>query len=207
MGINYTKGLLLSDLLCLYKKTNDEKYLTEIKDRLHFCTFNNEEIDEFLRIEGDVINSRIEEYNGPIEKKHWIIGHKTKKRIFESFNEYMYNPEDNTKTLLLSELLAVLDEAIFLSFSNEINNYSAKNEILSLAKEDKTNWLYIDFYSRVEYMLRCANHVMTKSISSLFPDKIKYLYDNETQILLFRWPSDFYNYENLFIPYTDQYFD
>lgn len=207
MGINYTKGLLLSDLLCLYKKTNDEKYLTEIKDRLHFCTFNNEEIDEFLRIEGDVIDSRIEEYNGPIEKKYWIIGHKTKKRIFESFNEYMYNPEDNTKTLLLSELLAVLDEAIFLSFSNEINNYSAKNEILSLAKEDKTNWLYIDFYSRVEYMLRCANHVMTKSISSLFPDKIRYLYDNETQILLFRWPSDFYNYENLFIPYTDQYFD
>ena len=207
MEINYTKGLLLSDLLCLYKKTNDEKYLTEIKDRLHFCTFNNEEIDEFLRIEGDVIDSRIEEYNGPIEKKYWIIGHKTKKRIFESFNEYMYNPEDNTKTLLLSELLAVLDEAIFLSFSNEINNYSAKNEILSLAKEDKTNWLYIDFYSRVEYMLRCANHVMTKSISSLFPDKIKYLYDNETQILLFRWPSDFYNYENLFIPYTDQYFD
>lgn len=207
MEINYTKGLLLSDLLCLYKKTNDEKYLTEIKDRLHFCTFNNEEIDEFLRIEGDVIDSRIEEYNGPIEKKYWIIGHKTKKRIFESFNEYMYNPEDNTKTLLLSELLAVLDEAIFLSFSNEINNYSAKNEILSLAKEDKTNWLYIDFYSRVEYMLRCANRVMTKSISSLFPDKIRYLYDNETQILLFRWPSDFYNYENLFIPYTDQYFD
>lgn len=207
MEFKYTKGLLLSDLLCLYKETNDEKYLKEIKDRLHFCEFTNDEIEQFLRIEGEVIDSRTEKYNGLISEKYWIFGHKNKKRIFDSSDKYIYNPEDNTNTLLLSELLAIIDEAIFLSLSNEINKYKAKDEILALANENKSNWLYIDFYSRVEYMLRCANHVMTNSISSLFPDKIRNLYDNETQILLFRWPSEFYNYDNLFIPYTNQYYD
>ena len=207
MGFKYTEGLLLSDLLCLYKETNDEKCLKEIKKRLHFCEFTNDEIEQFLRIEGEVIDSHIEKYNGPLSKKYWIIGQKNKQKIFDTPNKYMYNPEENSQTLLLSELLAVLDEAIFLSLSNEINKYKAKDEIISLAKENKNNWLYIDFYSRVEYMLRCANSVMIHSDSTLFPDKIRYLYDNETQILLFRWPSDFYNYENLFIPYTEQYFD
>ena len=173
MGFKYTEGLLLSDLLCLYKETNDEKCLKEIKKRLHFCEFTNDEIEQFLRIEGEVIDSHIEKYNGPVSKKYWIIGQKNKQKIFDTPNKYMYNPDENSQTLLLSELLAVLDEAIFLSLSNEINKYKSKEEILSLANENKSNWLYIDFYSRVEYMLRCANHVMSKSVSSLFPGKIR----------------------------------
>ena len=74
MNFNYMKEMLLSDLLCLYHSTNESKYLKEIKNRMLFCGYTNNEIAEFIQFENDILNSKEEKYNKKIIEKHYIIG-------------------------------------------------------------------------------------------------------------------------------------
>ncbi len=208
MEFNYMKGYLISDLLCLYKKTNDKTYYDEIRSRLSFCSFTGDEIKEFIRFEGNIIDSRQEKYDKKIIDKYWFLGKKNKPCFFNNIYDYMYNPNsDNSKVLLLSEALTILDEAILLRVSNQVAGYKAKKEILNLSMENSKNWVFFEFKNRIEYICRCANHIIDGPKQSLYNEKITNLYDNELQIIMFRWPVEFFDLSNNFVPYSNQYYD
>ena len=206
MDFNYSQGLLLSDLLCLYKSTGEKKYLDELKYRMIFCGFTCDEIDEFVVFESNILCSRKFNYDKRFMEKYYIIGRNSNKKIFPNPNSYMYNPDsDNNKTLMISELTSIIDEAIFLTYSPKIMTYMAKDEIQNLSFETSKNWLFFEFKNRLEYICRCANHIIDGPRSTLFSKKINILYDNEMQVCLKRWNIDVSSRN--YIPYTQQYFD
>ena len=103
MNFNYMKEMLLSDLLCLYYTTYENKYLNEIKNRMLFCGYTNDEIYEFIRFESEILNSKKAKYSKKIIDRHYIIGKNKKEYIFKNIENYMYSPDnDNKKTLLIS---------------------------------------------------------------------------------------------------------
>ena len=147
-----------------------------------------------------------EKYNKKIIEKHYIIGKNKNKYIFQNPEIYMYNPDgSNKKTLLISETIAIIDEAIFLSYSKLLNTYNASKEIMYLSQENENNWLYFEFMNRLEYICRCANKIFNGPKKALYSEKSEILYDNEMQICLSRWNIDVSSKK--FIPYTQQYFD
>lgn len=205
MNFNYMKEMLLSDLLCLYHSTNESKYLKEIKNRMLFCGYTNDEIYEFIRFESEILNFKKAKYSKKIIDRHYIIGKNKKEYIFKNIKNYMYSPDnDNKKTLLISETIAIIDEAIFLSYSKLLKTYNASKEIIYLAQENENNWLYFEFMNRLEYICRCANRVFDGSKKSLYSEKSMRLYDNEMQICLLRWNVDVSSRK--FIPYTEEYY-
>lgn len=114
----------------------------------------------------------------------------------------MYNPDsDNSKTLLISETLSIIDEAIFVSYSTKISNYKSKEEIIYLSQENEDNWLYFEFFNRLEYVCRCANKIIDGPKSSLYWEKIGILYENEMQICMKRWKNIDVSSKK-FVPYT-----
>lgn len=199
------KEMLLSDLLCLYYSTYEKKYLDEIKNRMLFCGYTVNEINEFIRFESDILNSKEEKYNKKIIEKHYIIGKNKNKYIFQNPEIYMYNPDgSNKKTLLISETIAMIDEAIFLSYSKLLNTYNASKEIIYLSQENENNWLYFEFMNRLKYICRCANKVFDAPKKALYSEKNMSLYDNEMQICLLRWNVDVSSRK--FVPYTQEYY-
>lgn len=205
MNFNYMKEMLLSDLLCLYYSTYENKYLNEIKNRMLFCGYTNDEIYEFIRFESEILNSKEEKYSKKIINRHYIIGKSKNKYIFQNPEIYMYNSNgDNKKTLLISETIAIIDESIFLSYSKLLNTYNASKEIIYLAQENKNNWLYFEFMNRLEYICRCTNRVLDGPKKALYSEKSMKLYDNEMQICLYRWNVDVSSRK--FIPYTEEYY-
>lgn len=205
MNFNYMKEMLLSDLLCLYYTTHENKYLNEIKNRMLFCGYTNDEIYEFIRFESEILNSKEEKYSKKIIDRHYIIGKNKNKYIFQNPEIYMYNSNgDNKKTLLISETIAIIDEAIFLSYSKLLNTYNASKEIIYLAQENENNWLYFEFMNRLEYICRCANRVFDGPKKASYSEKSIRLYDNEMQICLYRWNVDVSSRK--FIPYTEEYY-
>lgn len=206
MDFNYSKGLLLSDLLCLYYASNDKKYFDEIKHRMFFCGFTRDEIDEFVRFETNILYARKIKYVKPVMENYYIIGKNKSKSIFSNPDSYMFDPEsDNSRTLMISELISIIDEAIFLTYSPKIKTYVAKNEIYNLSLETSSNWAFFEFKNRLEFICRCANHIINGPKSTLYSEKIDVLYDNEMQVCLKRWNVDVSSRN--FISYTQQYFD
>ena len=207
MEFNYMEGLLLSDLLCLFNSTADNKYIEEIKKRMFFCGFTIVEITEFINFENNILNSKKEKYNVSIINNYFLIGKKKKQCYFSHPENYMFNPESNNEnTLMISELISIIDEAIFLTYSTVLDTYYAKEEIKYLSLEEPTNWLFFEFKNRIEYICRCANHIINGPKSVLYGNKTDMLYDNEMQVCLKRWKNIDVSSRN-FIPYTYQYFD
>lgn len=201
------KKLLLSDLLYLYKITQNQKYIDEVKERMIFCGFTDSEINEFILFENKIIESNEKKYDKCIMDNYYIIGKDKKDYIFKDISMFKYNPDsDNKKTLLISETLAIIDEAIFLTYSNKINNYKAKDEIINLSLENSSNWVYYEFRNRIEYICRCANHIVDGPDYAFYNDKKDILYENEMQICMSRWGNIDVKSRN-FIPYTEEYFN
>lgn len=206
MGFNYMEKFLLSDLLLQYSLTKDKIYYEEIKNRMLFCGFTIEEVSEFINFEGKILKQRKHVDNKLILDKKYIVEKKHKTKIFDNIENYMYDPDKNNEnTLMISETIAIIDEAIFLSYSNAINEYAAKKEILNLTKENETNWLYFEFKNRIEYICRCANKIIDGPKYALYNEKNSNLYNNEMQICIMRWNVDVSSKN--FIPYTNQYYD
>ena len=125
---------------------------------MFFCGFSAIEVNEFIRFENIIISSRKEKYDKKILDKYYIIGKTENKFIFQNPEDYMYNPKsDNQKTLMISETLSIIDESIFLSYSNKLNKYNAKKEILKNSLEEETNWLYFEFkntsFRKMHYLI------------------------------------------------------
>ena len=57
----------------------------------------------------------------------------------------------------------------------------------------------------MEYLCRCADHIIDGPKQALYNEKTGIFYDNEMQICLSRWPVDISSRN--FIPYTEEYFD
>lgn len=206
MGFNYMEKFLLSDLLLQYSLTKDKIYYEEIKNRMLFCGFTIEEVSEFINFEGKILKQRKHVDNKLILDKKYIVGKQQETKIFDNIENYMYDPDKNNEnTLMISETIAIIDEAIFLSYSNAINEYAAKKEILNLTKENETNWLYFEFKNRIEYICRCANKIIDGPKYALYNEKNSNLYNNEMQICIMRWNVDVSSKN--FIPYTNQYYD
>ena len=206
MENNDSDLLLLSDLICLYNNSRDEKYLNEIRRRMIFCGFTVPEINEFIYFENNIINSSKRKYDKRILDNYYIIGKNKKNKIFEYPELYMFDPKkDNSKTLMISETLAIIDEAVFITYSSKLSSYKAKDEIISLSEEKSSNWLFYEFRNRIEYICRCANRIIDGPDTALYNDKNNILYDNEMQICIMRWKNIEVGSRN-FIPYTEQYF-
>lgn len=206
MRFNYMEKFLLSDLLLQYSLTKDKIYYEEIKNRMLFCGFTIEEVSEFINFEGKILKQRKHVDNKLILDKKYIVEKKQETKIFDNIENYMYNPDKNNEnTLMISETIVIIDEAIFLSYSNAINEYAAKKEILNLTKENETNWLYFEFKNRIEYICRCANKIIDGPKYALYNEKNSNLYNNEMQICIMRWNVDVSSKK--FIPYTNQYYD
>lgn len=206
MEFNYMENFLLSDLLLQYSLTKDKIYYEEIKNRMLFCGFTIEEVSEFINFEGKILKQRKHTDNKLILDKKYIVGKKQEAKIFDNIKNYMFDPDrNNENTLMISETIAIIDEAIFLSYSNAINEYAAKTEILNLTKENETNWLYFEFKNRIEYICRCANKIINGPKYALYNKKNSNLYNNEMQICIMRWNVDVSSKN--FIPYTSEYFD
>lgn len=206
MGFNYMEKFLLSDLLLQYGLTKDKIYYEEIKNRMLFCGFTIEEVSEFINFEDKILKQRKHVDNKLILDKKYIVGKKQETKIFDNIENYMYDPDKNNEnTLMISETIAIIDEAIFLSYSNAINEYAAKKEILNLTKENETNWLYFEFKNRIEYICRCTNKIIEGPKYALYNEKNSNLYNNEMQICIMRWNVDVSSKN--FIPYTNQYYD
>lgn len=206
MGFNYMENFLLSDLLLQYSLTKDKIYYEEIKNRMLFCGFTIEEVSEFINFESKILEQKKCIDNKLILNKKYIVGKKSATKIFDNIENYMFDPDrNNENTLMISETIAIIDEAIFLSYSNAINEYAAKTEILNLTKENETNWLYFEFKNRIEYICRCANKIINGPKYALYNKKNSNLYNNEMQICIIRWNVDVSSKN--FIPYTNQYYD
>ena len=182
MDFDNLKQLMVSDLIYLYDITNDMKYYNEIKERILFCGFNINMVDLLINFENEIISLKKEKYDKSVKEKHWIIGKKNNEHIFLNPDDYMYDPENiNSKTLLLSETQVILDEAVFLTYSSKIMNYKSKDEIFNLSQENQNNWLFYEFKNRMEYLCRCANHIIDGPKQALYNEKTGIFYDNEMQ--------------------------
>ena len=199
-------NLLLSDLICLYIEKKENKYLKEIEKRMLFSGFTKDEIFEFIDFEMNIICNRKKKYDKPLLDKRYIIGKKDKNKIFDVPEKYMYNPESlGNDVLMISETIVIIDEAIFVSYTSKLLEYKSYDEILAISKENDGNWLFFEFFNRLEYICRCANKLDTPIKSSIYADKIGILYDNEMQLCLLRW-KNFDISSKKFEPYSDEYF-
>lgn len=204
----YFKKLLISDLIILYKKTNELKYLEDLKRRFKFCGFKENEIEEFVNFETLLYEFKEYKYDKSIIDNHYIIGKENSKEIFPNTNLYKFIPDSTSKEMLYtSEIVSILDEAAVLCYSNKIKNYRAKNEIVGLSKEEFSNWLYKEFYNRLEYLCRCGNKINTNTKKSIFKDKILNLFWNETKICIdARWDTKYVTTKK-FEPYSEEFYD
>lgn len=69
MDFNYSEGLLLSDLLCLYYKTNEIKYLEELKLRMMFCGYSRNDGRYYEGGHGENISEETKKDSGRAFKK------------------------------------------------------------------------------------------------------------------------------------------
>ncbi len=199
-------NLLLSDLICLYIEKKENKYLKEIEKRMLFSGFTKDEIFEFIDFEMNIICNRKKKYDKSLLDKRYIIGKKDKNKIFDVPEKYMYNPESlGDDVLMISETIVIIDEAIFVSYTPKLLEYKSSDEILAISKENEGNWLFFEFFNRLEYICRCANKIDTPIKSSIYADKIGILYDNEMQLCLLRWKNVDISSKR-FEPYSDEYF-
>ncbi len=206
--MHYIKRLLISDLIILYNKTNEIKYINDLKNRFKFCGFTEKETEEFIDFETSLYEFKDCSYDKSIIDKHYIIGNENKKKIFLDETLYKLIPDSTSKKMLYtSEIVSILDEAAVLSYSSKVNDYKAKMEIINLATEKFSNWLYKEFYNRLEYLCRCANKVLTKNKSSIYKDKISNLFWNETKICIdARWDPQYVSAKK-FEPYSEEFYD
>lgn len=177
---------LISDLICLYNKTGEQRYLMDLKNRFKFCGFTDKETEEFLKFETYISELKENKYEKLILKKYWLVGKELKRDIFDDEQKYTFNPgKDNSNILLTSEIMAIIDEAVVLSYSNYINKYISKNRILEIAKEESSNWLFREFKSRIEFICRIANNVKASNKKMLYSEKVDNLYWNENAIMYY----------------------
>lgn len=204
--MNYIKNLLISDLIMLYSKTKDTKYIEDLKNRFKFCGFTNEETEEFIEFETSLYEFKGCKDDKTIIKRHYILGNKNKGVLFEDKSLYKYIPDTSSKKIFYtSELISVIDEAAVLTYSSNINKYKAKDKIIALSKEEVNNWVYREFFNRLEYLCRCANEVFSESKKSLFQKKISNLYWNESKICIdARWDPKYIS-SRKFEPYSEEF--
>ena len=202
------KNLLLDDLIIKHIKKNDEKAYQEIIKRLKFCGFNDYTIECIIGYESNIIN------HGKIRNKlicdnYFLIPYKNSNIIFSEPSKCIYKLDENVfeETLLISELLAIIDEANIISYSNKINEYKNKNEIKNLSLENSNNWLIREYNNRLENICRFANNISNLERKSLFKKNYNILYDNEMQIIMNNRWENLEIRDKLFEPYSEEYFD
>ena len=71
--VNYIKNLLISDLIMLYSKTKDTKYIEDLKNRFKFCGFTNEETEEFIEFETSLYEFKGCKDDKTIIKRNYIL--------------------------------------------------------------------------------------------------------------------------------------
>lgn len=202
------KNLLLDDLIIKHIKKNDEKAYQEIIKRLKFCGFNDYTIECIIGYESNIIN------HGKIRNKlicdnYFLIPYKNSDIIFSEPSKCIYKLDENVfeETLLISELLAIIDEANIISYSNKLNEYKNKNEIKNLSLENSNNWLIREYNNRLENICRFANNISNLERKSLFKKNYNTLYDNEMQIIMNNRWENLEIRDKLFEPYSEEYFD
>lgn len=202
------KNLLLDDLIIKHIKKNDEKAYQEIIKRLKFCGFNDYTIECIIGYESNIIN------HGKIRNKlicdnYFLIPYKNSDIIFSEPSKCIYKLDENVfeETLLISELLAIIDEANIISYSNKLNEYKNKNEIKNLSLENSNNWLIREYNNRLENICRFANNISNLERKSLFKKNYNILYDNEMQIIMNNRWENLEIRDKLFEPYSEEYFD
>ncbi len=159
----------ISDLIIKSIYEDNDIYMDEIKNRLYYCGFSPNVIDEVIKNELKLV----------VNKKNESVS--TKRLINDSFR--LSNV--SIKKMMLSELLCLIDEAVMINkfFSNDYS-YEIIEEIKHISTEDMKNILFKEFYDRIENSFRKANNLKLKFKGYVYEEQIGKLYENEMHIIL-----------------------
>ena len=166
-------NLTISDLTIKSIYENNDIYLDELKKRLYYCGFSPNVIDEVIKRELKLVASR---------KNELIIS----KRIID--NNFK-NENIDVKKMMLGEILCLIDEAVMINkfYSDKYSNEVLK-EIELISVEDMHNFLFKEFYNRIEKCFRKANNLKLKFRGFVYEEQIGKLYENEMGLILkSRW--------------------
>ena len=165
--------LTLSDLIIKSIYEDNNIYLDEVKKRLYFCGFSPNVIDEVIKNELKLVSDR----------KNEIIISKT------IINNDFKVENINIKKMMLGEILCLIDEAVMIDkFYKDKYPINLLDEIEKISMEDMNNFLFNEFYNRLEKCFRKANNLNLKFKGFVYEEQIGKLYENEMQIILkSRW--------------------
>ena len=166
----------ISELIAKSIFENDDCYLNEVKNRLYYCGFSPNVIDDIIQKELKLVN----------ENKIQIIS----SRIID--NKFNINTfKANKNKIMLSELLAIIDESIMIrKFFSHNYDENTINQIEQISSEDLNNFLMKEFYDRIESAFRDANNLKLKFRGYVYEEQIGKLYENEMAIIVKnRWSN------------------
>lgn len=166
--------LTISDLIIksIYEKKG--LYIEEVKKRLYYCGFSPNVIDEVIKNELKLAKRK----NESIIKKTVID------KTFKVENI-------DVKKMMLGEILCLIDEVVMINkYYQDQYPKSVLQELESISKEDLNNFLFKEFYNRLEKCFRTANNLKLKFKGFVYEEQIGKLYENEMQIIVMnRWNS------------------
>lgn len=197
----------ISDLIIEFvngKKYDKSIVEVEIFNRLKYCGFDINTIGYIISYEKAIISKRsINASDGLLKDKYFWINKNINSILFPNPEDYILEIGGlpTTRTLLLGELLCIVDEANILK--NHSKNYTdiVMHELEEIGRENFNNWVLYEFFNRLENECRFANGISNNIKTMLFQDSIDKLYDNEMGIVMInRWKSIMPK-EAIYIPY------
>lgn len=197
----------ISDLIIEFvngKKYDKNIVEVEIINRLKYCGFDINTIGYIISYEKAIISKRnINTDEALLKDKYFWINKNINSVLFPNPEDYILEigKLPTTKTLLLGELLCIIDEAnVFKNHSMNCND-TVMHELEELGRENFDNWVLYEFFNRLENECRFANNISNDVKTMLFQTSIDKLYDNEMGIVMInRWKSIMPK-EAIYVPY------
>lgn len=197
----------ISDLIIeLIRSSNERKQFVkdEICNRMKYCGFDDNTIGYFISYEKAIANKKTKGLNEDIliNKYYWYKKNITE-RIFCDADDYILIPNNriSSKTLLTCEILCIIDEANILRNHVQCYNKNVMQEIIYLGNEGFNNWVYYEFYNRLENEYRFANNITNDYKGMYIQEKIDNLYYNEMGIIMINRWKNIMPEEAIYVPY------
>ncbi len=163
-------NLTLGDLLVKYKYEKDEKYLEEAKKRLDYCEFSSQVRDYIIQEESKLINENIDSL---IDK------------VYISNDFKLDDVRNNIDKYTLTDILCIIDEAITIKkiYVDDFNK-ELIDDLESVIDENFDNFLYLEFFSRIEKYFRDRNNLNLVFKGYISGDSANKLYNNEMGLIM-----------------------
>lgn len=197
----------ISDLIIeLIESSNERRKIVkdEICSRMKYCGFDDNTIGYFISYEKAIVNKKTEKLNEDmlINKYYWYKKN-IEEPIFCDADDYILIPNNkiSSKALLTCEILCIIDEANILRNHVQCYNKNVMHEINYLGNEDFNNWIYYEFYNRLENEYRFANNITSDYKGMYIQEIIDNLYYNEMGIIMINRWKNIMPEEAIYVPY------